>query len=307
VFRATAASIHSCLCFAPPLHPLLFVFRATAASIHSCLCFAPPLHPLLLVFPPQVSTDEAWALAMYLAPAHPTLFYHKLNEYLRIDRGFLVPFMQMLKLLLNGLGHLGPTATTVWRCALHDVRNSYPMGSRVTWWGFSSCVRSMDLLERDEVIGHTGVRTLFMIATNSAFDVTQFSPYQENDEMLLPPGLTFRVTGHQDIGDRLHVIQLAQVHPPHKSPRTNLHAQISTHPPRTLHAPSTHHPRTLHTPSTHPPRTLHAPSTHHPRIIRLPFSPPRTHPPPTDLHAPSLRSCAHHVTAGAVAPLVASG
>ena len=58
--------------------------------------------------PARLSTDEACALALYTSPTYPSEFYTRLNHYLRHDRGHLVPYSKMLRLLLSGLGSLGP-------------------------------------------------------------------------------------------------------------------------------------------------------------------------------------------------------
>ena len=52
-----------------------------------------------------------------------------------------------------------------------------------------------------------------MLSVSSGYDVQGFSFYQHEAEVLLPPGLSFEVVGHMDLGSSLFVVQLQQVAP----------------------------------------------------------------------------------------------
>jgi hypothetical protein len=89
---------------------------------------------------------------------------------------------------------------------------------QVTWWSFTSTTLEMSLLEDEQFCGKRGERTIFMISTTLGFDIKAFSFYEAEAEILLPPGLTFEVTGHMELGHGLVVVQMRQAAAPPRRP-----------------------------------------------------------------------------------------
>ena len=102
---------------------------------------------------------------------------------------------------------------TVFRGVKRDLRNQYPRGSIITWWGFSSCTTSLEVLNDDRFLGSNGTRTLFNIECHSAKSIKSFSFYANEEEMLLPPGRQFEVSGCLDQGHGLHIIHMKEIQP----------------------------------------------------------------------------------------------
>ncbi|CAF4251026.1 unnamed protein product [Rotaria sp. Silwood2] len=88
------------------------------------------------------------------------------------------------------------------------------MGKTVVWWGFSSCATSLNVLQSEQFLGKTGVRTMFHIECESGKDIRNHSFFPTEDEILLLAATQFNVIGCLDQGD-LHVIQLKETQPPH--------------------------------------------------------------------------------------------
>ena len=79
----------------------------------------------------------------------------------------------------------------------------------------SSCTASLEVLEAPNYLGKSGARTIFSIQTNSGRDIRGHSYFQHEDEIVLPPGLYFRVIGCLNPAEDLHVIQLREIPPPY--------------------------------------------------------------------------------------------
>jgi hypothetical protein len=94
-----------------------------------------------------------------------------------------------------------------------NLSAQYSKGSTVTWWGFSSCSTSVDVLSNEQFLGQTGTRTLFNIECHSAKSIKKFSLFPEEEEILLPPARQFQVTGCLNSGNDLHIITLKEIQP----------------------------------------------------------------------------------------------
>ena len=174
------------------------------------------------MLPAKLTEDEACALALYTALWEPLSdsFFYKLNQLLREGEfhGPLVEphcsYLPMLKLMMLGLEKLPTMSGILWRGVAKDVSKEYKTNEIITWWAFSSCTDSMELLEEDMFLGSDGERTLFMLSMTCGFDVKALSFHPKQSEKLLPPGLAFRVIGQVKLGHGLIVIQLQQVDSP---------------------------------------------------------------------------------------------
>ena len=63
--------------------------------------------------------------------------------------------------------------------------------------------------------GNLVLERCFSIQTNSGKDIRAHSYFENEDEIVLPPGLYFRVVGYLNPAEDLHVIQLREIAPPY--------------------------------------------------------------------------------------------
>jgi hypothetical protein len=91
------------------------------------------------------------------------------------------------------------------------LTDKYPKGGTITWWGFSSCMKKNNQLEKRLFLNKTGKRTLFVINCYSGKDIHRHSVFE--NEVLLPPGRQFNVVNTVDVGNRLHIIELNEIQP----------------------------------------------------------------------------------------------
>ena len=84
---------------------------------------------------------------------------------------------------------------------------------KVFFWSLSSCTKNGHVLTNPMFCGTTGPRTVLNITTNAARDISPYSFYAVEAEVLLPPGLQFRVMSKIEVpgSGGLVMINLDQV------------------------------------------------------------------------------------------------
>jgi hypothetical protein len=105
--------------------------------------------------------------------------------------------------------------TLVWRGVREDLSAMYPTGKEFAWWALSSCTASLSVLESPNYLGKSGARTIFSIETNSGKDIRAHSYFESEDEILLPPGIYFKVIDSLNPAKDLHIIQLREISSPY--------------------------------------------------------------------------------------------
>jgi hypothetical protein len=179
----------------------------------------------------NLTDDEEASILLYTLEWEPreNSFYMILNKSLKAeDRGLLRPWFLYMRLIMTALSKipLDSNSRTVYRGVKQDLSKEYPKGITVTWWPFSSCTTTVDVLENDNFLGQNGTRTLFAIECESAKSIKQFSFYSKEEEVLLPPARQFQVMACLNQGNGLHIIQLREIQP--KFPLINPVPQHST-------------------------------------------------------------------------------
>jgi hypothetical protein len=166
----------------------------------------------------NLSIDESASIMLYSMewePREECLFF-VLNATLRSeDRKELIPWFLYLKLVLTAFARLPSSHRFVYRGIKRDMRNDYPKGSTIIWWGFSSCTSTMDVLNNKKMLGSTGTRTLFTIECTTGKDIRKHSSFQNEDEILLLPGRQFKVVSCLNQSGGLYMIQLQEIEPPY--------------------------------------------------------------------------------------------
>ena len=164
-----------------------------------------------------LTSDESASIMLYTSESdpHEHSLYAILNTVLRsIERQKLLkPWLLYLRLVLTALTRLPSERCVVNRGVREDLRQQYPIGKSVIWWGFSSCTTSIGVLECEHFFGKSGTRTLFQVECHSGKDVKNHSSMQHEDEILLLPARQFMVKSCLDSGNGLHIIQLKETEP----------------------------------------------------------------------------------------------
>ena len=163
----------------------------------------------------NLTVDESAAIQLYTmesATEQESLFY-ALNSVLRLaDRRELKPFLFFLKLLIGALEKLPSFSGLVYRGVNGNISSNYMKGKKLTWWGFSSCTRSLDVLSKDEFLGKSEQKTLFYIECTSGKSIQSYSySSPDDDEVLLLPGIEFLVTNKKRAKHGLAIVYLREL------------------------------------------------------------------------------------------------
>jgi hypothetical protein len=144
-----------------------------------------------------LTQDESAAIMLYTmgwAPLDECL-YIVLNATLRSsNRKELTPWFLYLRLFLNALSHLPTSSRSVYRGVKMDLSKQYVKGNKIIWWGFSSCTTTMDVLQSEQFLGKTGIRTLLAIDCFNGKNIRNHSYFSSEDEILLLPATHFVVS-----------------------------------------------------------------------------------------------------------------
>jgi len=159
----------------------------------------------------KLSIDNIAAINLYTRDwgLNYNSLYKILNNVLREEkRDKIKPYFELLKLILDGLLLLPKYNKPIWRGVKLELFQQYPKNENITWWSFSSCTKSMEILEPETFLGCKNKRTLFhILPPHNGIDITLFSNYSNEDEILLLPGSCFIVNSILRQGD-LTIIEL---------------------------------------------------------------------------------------------------
>lgn len=104
----------------------------------------------------------------------------------------------------------------LWRAVHEDLHDLYPKDREFAWWRLNSCYSSMETLESSDHWDKSTSRTIFSIETDSGKDIRAHSSFDNDEEILLPPGLYFRVIDYQNPTKDLHIIHIREIPPPYR-------------------------------------------------------------------------------------------
>ena len=164
--------------------------------------------------PTQLTLDQHGSIMLYTSEwsIREQSLYFILNQTLRSpNRNQLKPWFLFLKLFLVALLRLPTTSCHLYRGVKGNLAKEYPIGSTMTWWGFSSCTKNVQVLGTDSFLGQDGERTLFTINNASGTDIREYSYYPSEDEILLLAARQFHVDSCVQLGHGLQMIQLTEV------------------------------------------------------------------------------------------------
>jgi hypothetical protein len=139
--------------------------------------------------------------------------YRVLNARLRSEnRDVLRPFLPLVKLLLTAIYKLPQVSDMAYRGVPKDICADFEPGKKKVWWAMSSSTKRIDVLQNALFGGAaSGPRTMIHISTCAAFDISPYSAFRGEDELLLAPGSTFQVIANFSPAPNLFIIQLKQL------------------------------------------------------------------------------------------------
>jgi len=155
--------------------------------------------------------DESAALYLYSMEAGENSFYLILNEALRSEnRPGLRPWFSFLKLFDKAMSKLPTVKSILWRGISGNAKGKFQRNQAFTWWSVSSCSTSLNVVQ--SFLGSTNDSTLFMIEAVQGKDITGYTNFPNENEVLLGIGTELRVKdeGLQHVGG-LRVVQLVEI------------------------------------------------------------------------------------------------
>ncbi|CAF1488396.1 unnamed protein product [Adineta ricciae] len=157
----------------------------------------------------NLTKDESAALYLYSIECGTGSFYRIFNQALRSEnRSALVPWFSFLKLFHTALNKLPVVKGNIWRGLREDVSNMYYTGLELTWWSVNSCSLSINIIKH--FLGPTS--TLFLIEAENGRNMSGYTKFENENEVILPPGTRLRVVSNAlDHDGGLHVIHTMEI------------------------------------------------------------------------------------------------
>lgn len=158
----------------------------------------------------DLTRDESAAIFLYTMEAGEFSFYVVLNNVLRNEnRKTVVPWFPFIKLFDTGLKKLPTIKGCIWRGVSRDVSHQYQKNEVLTWWTITSCSFEVQVVE-DFLDSEKG-STLFMIEVINGRDISAYTLFPLEKEVILPMGTEFRVRSNAMKRGTLSVIHLVEV------------------------------------------------------------------------------------------------
>jgi hypothetical protein len=156
-----------------------------------------------------MNADLYGAILLYTSNA----IYKELNQLLRDEnRENVKKFFPYLRYLFEAAGCLPTKKQTLWRGVGVDLFSQYKTGSRIVWWGVSSCT-SDQAVARNFMAGCGDGATFLTIETETACDISQVSFFQNEAESILLPGTQLEVISKEKKGTKseIHLREVGRV------------------------------------------------------------------------------------------------
>ncbi|CAF1180078.1 unnamed protein product [Didymodactylos carnosus] len=156
--------------------------------------------------------DESAAIYLYSMENGDDSFHSCLNAALRSENGSGdLKFYLYLKLLDAATNKLPSLSDGIWRGVDKDLSRLFKEGQEITWRAVSSCSRKVHVIKK--FLGRTGgSSTLFLIQCVRGKDISAFSCYTDENEIVLMPGTQLRVVSNPlDLEGGRHVIHLKEI------------------------------------------------------------------------------------------------
>jgi hypothetical protein len=108
------------------------------------------------------------------------------------------------------LDKLPTVKEVVWRGVPLDVGKNFTKNQLIIWWSVNSCTTSVDVI--NAFLANNKNSTLFLIEAMNGKKVSEYTEYENEDEIILRIGTQFRVKSNPlDQPDGSHVVHLVEV------------------------------------------------------------------------------------------------
>jgi hypothetical protein len=155
-----------------------------------------------------LTRDESAAVFLYTMEWGDNSFYQVINRALRSeDRPALKTWFAYLKLFDTAIQKLPTVRGNIWRGAIRDITKNFNKDDEFTWWNISSCSTSVSVIKN--FLGPNS--TLFLIEAHSGKDISRYTNYPTENEVVLCPGTRFRVVSDALEQQHLHLVQLREI------------------------------------------------------------------------------------------------
>jgi hypothetical protein len=136
--------------------------------------------------------DESAALYLYTMEGGENSFYRVLNQALRSeDRPALKPWFPYLKLFDTAITKLPLFSGNIWRGIEGDIGKACKKNQDLIWWSVTSCSKSVGTIKDFLPVGK--ISTVYMIEVVNGIDISSYTYYPNEEEVLLSPGTQLRV------------------------------------------------------------------------------------------------------------------
>jgi hypothetical protein len=157
----------------------------------------------------NLTRDESAAVFLYTMEADENSFYRVLNKVLRDeDRSKSKQWFYYLKLFDTAIEKLPTKKGNLWRGVSGDLSKYYHENDVFFWWSITSC--SVSANEAEKFLDQNKDSTLFMIEAINGKDISGYTVYPNEKEIVLPIGTQFRVKGIAKHG-KLNVVHLEEI------------------------------------------------------------------------------------------------
>ena len=157
----------------------------------------------------RLSRDESAAVYLYTMEWGDESLYRVLNKALRSEkRRELTQWFPYLKLFDTALKKLPTVRECLWRGIDGGLTKKLQKDQDLIWWAVSSCSSSVDVIK--DFVGKDA--TLFMVQAMNGKDISGYTNFPGENEVLLGPGTRLRVAaGTFDHAGGLRVVHLKEV------------------------------------------------------------------------------------------------
>jgi len=156
----------------------------------------------------ELTREESGAIFLYTIESEDNSFYRVINCVLRAeDRSTLKPWFPYLKLFDTAVQKLPSKRMNLWRGIARDVTKVYKKGDEFTWWAINSCTTSVGVITN--FLGPNS--TLFLIEAVNGKDISKYTNYPDEEEVILCPGTRLRVLGDPLDQPPMHIVHLKEI------------------------------------------------------------------------------------------------
>ncbi|CAM4775209.1 unnamed protein product [Rotaria magnacalcarata] len=141
-----------------------------------------------------LTQDQSAAVYIYTMEWDGTTLYRVLNNALRSENELaLKMWFPYLQLFNTALDKLPTVKQAVWRGVPLDIGKNFIKDQIVTWWSINSCSSSPKVIKT--FLGKSQKSTLFLVEAINGKNVSGYTEFENEDEVILRIGTKFRVQG----------------------------------------------------------------------------------------------------------------